>query len=150
MDDGVLLGTIEQLTAAISCITSMCLQRGVSVNLSKCRIWGPAAKTPGQSSLDGHLRHIPVVPWCPGSGLLVLGIPVTHPEGAEFGEQAWEKRVSKTLHTIEILGHLPQSHIQYTLLRFCLSACKVNDLLRALQRWVDNHANDSALGSARD
>ena len=33
--------------------------------------------------------------------------------------------------TLEALLSLPESHTQYTILRYCLSACKVNDLLRA-------------------
>jgi len=32
---------------------------------------------------------------------------------------------------MKVLGTFPESHVQYTLLRQCLSACKVNDLLRA-------------------
>ena len=89
---------------------------------------------PQRQSSQHLVAYYATSQWCHGAQVqasLVLGVPVTHPGGTEFGEQAWEKRVKKALNTIEVLGHLPQSHIQYTLLRFCLSACKVNDLLRA-------------------
>ena len=41
------------------------------------------------------------------------------------------KRLQKVEQATNVLQVLPQAHLQFTLLRFCLHACRVNDLLRA-------------------
>ena len=43
----------------------------------------------------------------------------------------WHKRVLKTEGALNILQCLPEAHAQFCLLRQCLSACRVNDLLRS-------------------
>jgi hypothetical protein len=62
----------------------------------------------------------------------VLGVPVCHPAGSEHASAAWTKRLGKVRETADALSRLPQGHLQYLILRYCLDSCKVNDLLRAL------------------
>jgi len=71
-----------------------------------------------------------VVSYLPGTGLRTLGVPVCHPVGAEFASQVWGESVAEVRRLLSLLELLPQSHIQYTLLRACMDACRVNDLLR--------------------
>ena len=83
------------------------------------------------------LLSVPVLPWGPGTGVEVLGIPVCHPEEDDFARKIWDRRVDKALSTLRVLQALPEGHVQYTLLRFCLSACKVMDLFSAKsRRWL--------------
>ena len=48
-----------------------------------------------------------------------------------FAEGVWCERVEKVQKLCDALLLLPQAHIQYVLLRSCLDAARVNDLLRA-------------------
>jgi hypothetical protein len=43
----------------------------------------------------------------------------------------WRKRVEKAARALDVLEKVPEAHVQFTLLRQCLSACKVNDLMRS-------------------
>jgi hypothetical protein len=138
LDDGILLGDEDQLTAALTKILCLSKALGIDVNPEKWSLWGP-----GFERGNGHLpttcplRHVPVTPWVEGSGIKVLGIPVCCPEGGgqvkkdKFASKVWAERVDKATEAMKVLGTFPESHVQYTLLRQCLSACKVNDLLRA-------------------
>lgn len=76
------------------------------------------------------LRRVPVIPFQPGSGLRVLGCPVTFPGDPSFAAQLWQDRASDVARACEVLRQLPAPHVQFCILRLCLSACKVDDLLR--------------------
>ena len=100
------------------------------MNLSKCQLWGPAFGD--QEGLKGTaLEGIPITDWCVGSGVEILGIPVCYPGDDTFAKYVWGKRVGKVKRILKVLEELPQAHVQYTLLRYCLSACRVTDLMRA-------------------
>ena len=138
LDDGILLGDEEQLVAALTKVLCLAKAMGIDVNLVKCSLWGPGfEKGTGHLPTSCPLRHVPVTAWKKGSGIKVLGIPVCCPEdGPEgradaFAKKVWRERVDKASRAMKVLGTFPESHVQYTLLRQCLSACKVNDLLRA-------------------
>jgi hypothetical protein len=133
LDDGLIVGTIEQLDAALRVIIAMGEARGLQVNLQKCELWGPAltAGMPADISQQNPLRSIPVIPWEPHSGTKVLGVPICYPTDDAFAQKVWNQRVQKMDRIMQVLQQLPQSHIQYTLLKYCLSACRVNDLMRA-------------------
>jgi len=106
--------------------------------------------TNGHSHLpdSNPLRSTPVTPWGLGSGIKILGVPVCcplrngTPEGDKFARGVWRERLSKATRALDLLGKFPESHVQYTLLRQCLSACKVNDLLRACP--LDEAKNECA------
>ena len=50
---------------------------------------------------------------------------------SRFADVVWQKRVDAVAATCAALLRLPDAHVQFTLLRCCLDACKVMDLLRA-------------------
>ena len=133
LDDAHLVGTPEQLHMAFQVLGQMAEERGLAVNLGKCRLWGPAFSKgmPIAIPQNSALRHTPVIPWGPKSGIQVLGIPVCFPTDNDFANSIWEKREAKVKQATNVLDCFPQSHIQCTILRYCLTACKVNDLLRA-------------------
>jgi len=133
-DDGTLVGYTAQFRAAYKKIRETARARGVELNAAKCKLWGPAFMqgrgTVVEFGLDDVLRGVPVVSYLPGTGLRTLGVPVCHPVGAEFASQVWGESVAEVRRLLSLLELLPQSHIQYTLLRACMDACRVNDLLR--------------------
>ena len=102
MDDGLVLGDEEQLTAALTKIMSMSQVMGIDVNLVKCSLWGPGfADGTGHLPDSCPLKTVPVVRWGPGSGIKVLGVPVCCPEREEggvndrFAKSVWQERVSQ-------------------------------------------------------
>ncbi len=101
------------------------------LNIDKCLVWGPAFGLYRDARRSDAVNEVLVVPWTLGSGIKVLGVPVTYPGTTVYADRVWDARVAKVHKTLQVLEHLPESHIQYTLLKYCLSACKVNDLLRA-------------------
>ena len=54
-----------------------------------------------------------------------------NPEGpSTFTSMLWEEKAGDLQRTCRILGELGRPHLQYTILRYCLDACKVTYLLR--------------------
>ena len=137
MDDELILGDEEQLTAALTKILSMAQLMGIEVNLVKCRLWGPAFAEGSEHLPDAcPMKKVLVVKWGSGTGIKVLGIPVCCPDVGDgehdrFAKSVWSERVAQAVRAMKILERFPESHVQYTLLRQCLAACKVNHLMRA-------------------
>ena len=82
MDDGTIVGNMAALSQVVTTIQTQGPERGLSLNKSKCVLWGPGTAA---ENLSRHpaLQGISLVPFLPGSGLRVLGVPVEHP--AEVG-----------------------------------------------------------------
>ena len=64
------------------------------------------------------------------TGFTVLGGPVELPGQGSSTSAVWTHRLRDMACSLRALEQFPQMHIQYTLLRSCLDACKVSDLLR--------------------
>lgn len=132
MDDGLLVGDMGQLANAIDCVEVRMRERGMEINWGKCVLWGPGATNEAVMGLQGRaIAKIPRTPYGPGSGITVLGIPVTFPGDHTHAARVWGERLSKVKKILEVLEEFPEPHIQYTLLKLSLSACRVNDLMRA-------------------
>ena len=72
-----------------------------------------------------------MLPFVPGSGIRVLGVPVEHPaEDGSFTKALFGKAVTKLETMCSTLTRLPAAHVQYTLLRYCLDSCRLNFLTR--------------------
>jgi hypothetical protein len=122
-------------------VCSRARQIGLDLNLSKCVLWGPEvtdnntqASIPDSVPLRSPLRRTKVTPIGVHSGIKVLGIPVCHPgqlSDNDFAAHVWEARVNELQSLCDALVRLPQAHVQYTLLRCCLTAAIVTDHLRA-------------------
>lgn len=106
--------------------------RGLQVNAAKCELRGPCLGVglrphlplhcPGVRDLDG----VQLVPFTSESGVVVPGSPVVHPESSgQFSRWVWRDRLRTMNATCAALSRLPQAHIQFTILRDCLDACKV-------------------------
>ena len=71
LDDGCLVGSPEAIIQAFSFIKREFAALGLQLNTSKCKLWGPGAH------LATGETGVPMVPWAPEEGLLVLGTPVS-------------------------------------------------------------------------
>jgi len=111
---------------------------GLTINLNKCSLWGPGLGCPVGNcpmfpvtiGLEHPIRAVPVVDYCPGSGITVLGTPVHHPDDAGYADTKWDSVTRNASELLLCLRFLPDGQLQHTLLRHCLDACKVNHLLR--------------------
>ena len=120
LDDVTLCGKQERVLASLADLCSESATIGLKASLSKCRLRGPELP-------ETHPSGIPVVPW--SAGLKILGTPVGSPKFvAEFVADVSE-RLQDCLDRLSLLG---DSFASFHILRSCLSACKVNHLLRSL------------------
>ena len=97
LDDGTLIGPIEELVRAFSIIMDTAPSIGLRVNVAKCELWGPACEELHLAKLGLPPNHsflnIRRVSFLPGSGITVLGNPVPHPEDADkFLRAFWEPK----------------------------------------------------------
>ena len=130
MDDGTIVGSLEGLSKVIENLQALGPGRGLHLNKSKCVLWGPGASA---DTLSAHpaLQGISLQPYAPGTGLRVLGVPVEHPaEEGTFTRALFGKAVDKLATMCARLTRLPATHVQYTLLRYCLDGCRLNFLTR--------------------
>jgi hypothetical protein len=130
MDDGTIVGSLEGLSQVVEALQTQGPARGLTLNKAKCVLWGPGAT---EAALGAHLglSGISVVPFVPTSGLRVLGVPVDHPaEDGTFTRTLFGKAVTRLEAMCSRLTHLPATHVQYTLLRYCLDGCRLNFLTR--------------------
>lgn len=131
LDDGHLVGTEEDLKAALSIIEKEGQMMGIKLNANKCRLWGPAVQNTHEqcaSSWDA----IPRVPWDKGSGLKVLGLPVTFPGCFVFAEATFAGVVNDLQRACSTLQQLGDTQSEHLLLRYCLDACRVMHYLRGV------------------
>ena len=128
LDDGHLVGSPSALAKALEVIITKGATMGISVNTDKSKLWGPAHLPP-----DMHaLQDVPRVPWSPGSGLRVLGLPIEHPSSTSFRQHQLHQVVSHLQDACSLLGHLGDPQVQHLLLRYCLDACRVMHMLRGM------------------
>ena len=88
LDDGHLVGSLAELSVALDTIKVQGASIGVELSLPKCKLWGPGVASQGMN-LPGNLAAVCTVPWEPGSGLQVLGLPVEFPTTSTFRNAAW-------------------------------------------------------------
>jgi hypothetical protein len=107
------------------------------IDTQKTHIWGPGAPDPRSlDSLDPSdpLFGLPIIPFVEGSGVEVLGCPLSKPGSIQFTRDCAESTVAANDAACRLLALFPDSQIQHCLLRFCLDACRVNYLLRVALR----------------
>ena len=84
---------------------------------------------------------IRVMPYGHGTGITVLGNPVAHPVNRDtFLNSFWEPRLRGLSQACKTISAFPRPHIQFTLLRSCLDACRINHVLRT-QHFRDGYDN---------
>ena len=133
LDDGHLVGDLDTLARSIAIIQMKASKIGVTLNLHKCRVWGPGRLSPDvQGDHFDLLRSIPEVPWAAGNGIRVLGYPVEHPSSSSFRAKELQGIVNRLEEACHVLSNLGDPHVEHILLRYCLDACKVLHFLRAI------------------
>ena len=130
LDDGLLIGTTSALAQAMNIISAAGPGIGLSVNPSKCVLWGPAAETPDFQEHTA-LLGIPVTPYLPNTGIKVLGGPVQHPRSnGQHARDLFDKKVGSLGKMLDALKALPQAHLQFSLLKGSLDGCRLSFLTR--------------------
>jgi hypothetical protein len=131
MDDGTIIGTMEGLARAAEILLEEGPARGLFLNRAKCVLWGPGATEDVVRRLP-PLGGMTITPFQPGTGVRVLGVPVEHPaDTGAFTKAVLGKAVDSLDTMCSTLSRLPATHVQYTLLRFCLDGWCLNFLGRA-------------------
>ena len=122
LDDGLLVGNVNAVKAALTLLKEHLPWRGLELNLSKCRLIGPGAAQPDpvfdgipRSSLD--------------EGMVVLGVPVGNPD---FMERFVNDVVTKLTNMAARIELLKNNVAKFLLLRACFGVCRINHLLRSL------------------
>ncbi len=132
-DDGVLVGTLEELQQVADILMREGPARGLFLSTAatvrapdqpKSTVWRPAGP-PGQAELDPLQRGIPPVQ---EEGIILLGAPI----GSEvFVRRALQEKVAKVRTVTELLPSIQDPHTEYKLLQNCLGLPKVMFNLRA-------------------
>ena len=120
LDDGTLVGSPDQLAAALDIIETLGPAIGLNLNRNKSLLFIPEEEDATSSPLP---TDIPVT----RQGFSLLGCPIGPPE---FCEEAFHNRVSKVKASLGCLHDLEDSQLEVTLLRSCLSLPKVSHILR--------------------
>jgi hypothetical protein len=141
LDDGHVVGSLEAVTRFVHELRSGAQGIGLELNLGKCLLWGPGARKEGEargkaweSIPRGHPAWlVPNPPYGPGcGGLTALGVPVDHPGSTVTRDQKWGVAVGRTVACLDKLRGHPEGQVRQALLRSSLNACRVTNLLRAV------------------
>ena len=124
LDDGTLIGSVDQLQAAVSALSASFAPLGLQFNCSKSLIWSPRS---GILPLPAALSPFQVVPAT--LGITILGTPVG---GASFEECSISTKVESLQVMFDRLLALNNLQAQSQILRSCLGPCKITHLLRTL------------------
>ena len=120
LDDGTLMGSPEDLTAALNIVEAEGPALGLHLNRSKSLLFIPQEEDSTVSSLPSE---IPIT----RQGFTLLGCPIGPPS---FCEASLLHQVEKIKATLGRLGDLGDSQLETTLLRSCLSLPKLSFTLR--------------------
>ena len=133
LDDGTLIGDLESLRACLRHLIPRLASVGSVVDLAKTHLWGPGIPDRqflGPLDPSDPFYGLPIIPYDEGSGVLVLGCPISRPGSVQFSRDCAESTVAQNDAACRLLALFPDCQIQHSLLRHCLDACKVNYLLR--------------------
>ena len=122
LDDGILVGTVEAIKAALLLLKEHLPWRGLDLNLAKCKLFGPGAST-SDPAFEGIPRY------SLDQGTVVLGVPIGT---ATFVEDFVSEVCAKLSHMADRIGLLKSNIARFLLLRACFGACRVNHPLRSL------------------
>jgi hypothetical protein len=125
LDDGLLVGSPEQISQALAYLKAELLKRGLRLNRAKSNLWGPAA------ALVTGSEGMNLIPWQPDSGVTILGSPVPFPGSSAYVEDDWRRRLTSLEEAADRVTGLADKQMAHHLLRSCLDGCKINHLLRA-------------------
>ena len=147
--DGHTVGSPSEVFARLKDLQQVLERHGLSLNLAKCKLWGPGIQAAGEAqprypdglAPDHPGRTVPVVPFGGSHGITALGVPIDAPKGFPGRDplkapeclSAWGKAVEQTNLLLERLRAYPESQVRHTILRYCLDGCRVIHLLRSTE-----------------
>ena len=121
MDDGTLIGSLENLKKALNIISGEGPSKGLFLNPSKCSIWV------GERLQDNDDPTGFGIPKADPRGIQLLGSPI----GSDaFMLEIVNKRISEIEDSLAKLSTITNSQVQLSLLRSCLSLPKLIYTLR--------------------
>lgn len=100
----------------------MALRAGLHLEPTKCKLYWPTPPPPHVCS-----RYLPAVLPFVSEGIEILGVQVGT---APYERAIFQKTGGKVMRVHKQLRRMTNRHCDYHLLRICLSACKVNYVLR--------------------
>ena len=140
LDDGTIACTASELPNVLDHLHQGFTQLGLSLNPRKCVLWGPGLHQgnplgdphlPTEVASHSLLSSIPLLPYHPGTGVRVLGVPVEHPSTASYRSHFLDTMVDQLERVTHLLGLLGQPAWQYHMLVKSLDACKFFFVLRS-------------------
>lgn len=134
LDDNYMIGPTSAVLENLVKSCEGLAQVNIRVKLSKCEAWGPGLNNPLLHSLPpSHpFRKITHTAFTPGSGIEILGSPVSHPHNAKYTRDFVTGVIHKQEELCTILGALPNPQMQHAILRSCADACRINHLTRSV------------------
>jgi hypothetical protein len=124
-DDGTLIGPVPYVERALEVLQRDLVPLGLSLNMRKCVTWGPGTPLP-------LLKQTTVCPFTQGSGVVVLGSPVSFPDPeAAYLKAYWAAKLSEMRLLVDRIGTLGHSQMEHALLRASADAARVTHLLRS-------------------
>ena len=121
LDDGTLMGSLEDLAAALHIVERDGPPVGLHLNRSKSLLFIPEEVAAPNSPLP------PDIPMA-RRGFCLLGCPIGPPD---FCEEVFRDRIAKVKTALKALQDMGDSQLDITLLRSCLALPKVSFVLRA-------------------
>ena len=120
LDDGTLMGSPEDLAAALRIVESEGPPLGLHLNRNKSLLFIPVEADPALSPLP---PDIPIT----RNGFTLLGCPIGPPD---YCEEVFQARLSKVKVSLGALHGMGDAQLESTLLRSCLALPKVSFILR--------------------
>jgi len=149
LDDGHIVGTLPDVLARLEDLVRVLEPLGLSLNLGKCKLWGPGIQSKDQAeptypvglALDHPARMVPAIPFGGDRSITALGVPFDAAKGPMRVDPLvapecllkWGTAVEQTRQLIARLRSYPEGQVRLTLLRYCLDACRVVHLLRSTE-----------------
>ena len=122
-DDGSAVGSEEELKKVVDIVKRDGPLRGLHLQPDKSTVWSPSPLAPGiKYPLGRGIKQIEE------EGIKLLGAPIG---SADFISQFISKRIEKVRTITDELPSLHQPHLEFVLLRSCLSLPKISYLLRS-------------------
>ena len=123
LNDGTFVGRRESLKQVLDFLGSSPVEEiGLKLNHRKCELWWPKGDDTFPEFPTQVIRQ-------PQEGVEILKVPI----GTDnFICSKLHERASKVKEIIERLENLEDVHLEFTILRACLGACKYNYVLRGI------------------
>ena len=125
IDDGTLIGNVNDLFRGWQVIDHECSSLGLSLNPSKCELWSPDYNVDWSSFPDEFIR-------LPVQGFKLLGVPHAHPDFPDFAASFVREKIISAASFWEKVLLIPDYQSRYRVAIACAGYCKVAHLPRTV------------------